>query len=108
MPSVRSSTGQREGLSNALLEAMASGRPIVASNSGGIPEAVGDAGFLVPERDVAALAERIVALLRDAALSERMGVASRARVVTHFELRQQVARLESRYDRVRQEFAAGR
>jgi glycosyltransferase involved in cell wall biosynthesis len=108
MPSVRSSTGQREGLSNALLEAMASGLPIVASNSGGIPEAVGDAGFLVPERDVAALAERIVALLRDAALSERMGVASRARVVTHFELRQQVARLESHYDRVRQEFAAGR
>ncbi|HEU4630924.1 MAG TPA: glycosyltransferase [Gemmatimonadaceae bacterium] len=101
MPSVRSSTGQREGLSNALLEAMSSGLPVVASDSGGIPEAVGDAGVLVPEQDVAGLAARILALLGDPELRQRMGAAARQRVVTHFDLHRQVARLEELYDRVR-------
>jgi glycosyltransferase involved in cell wall biosynthesis len=108
MPSVLSATGQREGLSNALLEAMASGLPVVASDSGGIPEAVGDAGFLVPERDVAALAARIVALLSDATMRERMGAASRERVMRHFNLRRQIARLEDLYDEARRDYTAAR
>lgn len=106
MPSVTASTGQREGLSNALLEAMAAGLPVVASDSGGIPEAVGDAGFLVAERDVEALAARIAELLADATLRERLGAAARARVLSRFDLHTQAARLETLYDDVRREFAA--
>jgi len=105
MPSISASTGQREGLSNALLEAMASGLPVIASNSGGIPEAAGDTGFLVPERDEASLAARLVDVLSDAALRERMGAAARQRVTAHFDLRTQVSRLETLYDEARRDHA---
>jgi len=105
MPSVTASTGQREGLSNALLESMSAGLPVVASRSGGIPEAVGDAGFLVEERDVEALARHIGDLLTDASLRERHGRLSRDRVLRRFDLRAQAARLELLYDRVRAERA---
>lgn len=101
LPSVSAATGQREGMSNSLLEAMASGLPVVGSDSGGIPEAVGDAGMLVPERDVQALAGRLVAVLGDPALRERMGAAARGRIVARFDLRTQVGRLEGLYDRAR-------
>jgi glycosyltransferase involved in cell wall biosynthesis len=105
MPSVTAATGQREGLSNALLEAMAAGLPVVGSDSGGIPEAIGDAGFLVAERDVGALASRITQLLSDAALRERMGRAARQRIATHFDLRRQAAKLEALYDEAITEYA---
>ena len=56
-----------EGLGSAMLDAMACGRPVVATRAGGIPEAVddGETGLLVPPQDDAALAEAIVRLLRD-------------------------------------------
>jgi glycosyltransferase involved in cell wall biosynthesis len=75
-----------EGLGTSLLDAMACGRPIVATRAGGIPEAVtdGETGFLVPPRDHEAMAAAIVRLLQDPALRARMGAAGLARAKTDF------------------------
>ncbi|MEQ4300136.1 glycosyltransferase [Plantactinospora sp. B6F1] len=98
-PSVTAATGDQEGLPTVLLEAAASGRPVVATAHGGIAEAVtdGENGFLVAERDVAALAERLTLLLRDRQLCERFGAAGRRMVVERYNLRRQTDRLESLY-----------
>jgi len=74
------SASHAEGISNAVLEAMAARLPVVATAVGGNPELVRDgvSGFLVPPRSPARLARRIVALLGDAALARRMGEAGRA------------------------------
>ncbi|MGQ0732804.1 MAG: glycosyltransferase [Acidobacteriota bacterium] len=68
-------TGDEEGLPVAILEAMSSGLPVVATRHAGIPEAVDDGmtGFLVDEGDTAAMAERIGSLLRDRDLRLSMG-----------------------------------
>ena len=59
-----------EGMCTALVDAMAAGKPAVATTAGGLPEVVidGKTGFLVPPRDHGAMAERLVRLLKDAAL----------------------------------------
>jgi glycosyltransferase involved in cell wall biosynthesis len=88
-----------EGLSNAVLEAMASGLPIVTTNAGGMAEAVSDGveGFVVPVRDADALADRISRLAVDPELRTRMGVAARARAEAEFSLRRQGDVFESMY-----------
>ena len=65
-----------EGLPVSVLEAMDAALPVVATAVGGVPEAVEDGatGWLVPPRDAAAIADRLAALLADAALRHRMGV----------------------------------
>jgi glycosyltransferase involved in cell wall biosynthesis len=75
-----------EGLGTSLLDAMAAGKPVVATSTGGIPEVVaeGVTGFLVPPRDHAAMAGAIVTLLKDAGLRQRMGAAGRARAREYF------------------------
>jgi len=73
-----------EGLSNALLEAMAAGRPIVATDVGGTAEALADAGLLVPARDVRALADAMERLLTDPALARRLGWAAMERARSEF------------------------
>ena len=77
-----------EGLPVSILEAMACGKPVVATHHKGCEDAVvdGQTGFLVPVRQIAPLAERIVALLDDPALSARMGQAGRRRVEQVYEL----------------------
>ena len=72
----------------ALLEAMASGRPAVCTDVGGVGEMLADGitGYLVPPHDPAALADRLAKLLRDRQLCRRMGVAARARVQQEFGL----------------------
>jgi glycosyltransferase involved in cell wall biosynthesis len=69
----------QEGLPNAVLEAMASGVPVVATAVGGVPELVDDGvtGLVVPPGDPAALAGAIDALAGDAALRVRLGAAAR-------------------------------
>lgn len=76
-----------EGMQVALLEAMAAGRPLVATNVGGTPDAVvdGETGLLVPAADPSALAKAIEALLRDPERMSRMGNAGRRRVEERFE-----------------------
>ena len=75
-----------EGLGTSLLDAMACGKPVVATTVGGIPEVVvhEETGLLVPPRDPAAMAAAIVRLLADPGLRQQMGEAGLARVRTHF------------------------
>jgi glycosyltransferase involved in cell wall biosynthesis len=76
-----------EGLPLTVLEAMAHGRPVVATAVGGTPEAVvdGETGLLVPSRDVDALAAVLDRLLSDATLRRRLGDAGRRRVRERFD-----------------------
>jgi glycosyltransferase involved in cell wall biosynthesis len=110
LPSVRASDGDGEGLPTALVEAMSSGLPVVATTHAGVPEAVrhGETGLLAAERDVAALAEHLIALLGDPALRERLGAAGRAHVLERFDHRRQAARLAAIYDAVLAERAKPR
>jgi glycosyltransferase involved in cell wall biosynthesis len=75
-----------ELLGLSVLEAMASGTPVVASRTGGVPEVVvdGETGFLVAPGDTAELRDRLEHLLDDPALARRMGRAARDRVLEHF------------------------
>jgi phosphatidylinositol alpha-1,6-mannosyltransferase len=75
-----------EGFGISLVEASACGLPVVAGNSGGIPDAVreGETGFLVPPEDPAALADAISRLLADTDLAGRIGAAGRRAVETYY------------------------
>lgn len=75
-----------EGLGTSILDAMACGKAVVGTRTGGIPEAVEDevTGLLVPPHDEAAMAEAIVRLLQDNALRARLAAAGRARAADYF------------------------
>jgi glycosyltransferase involved in cell wall biosynthesis len=83
LPAVHDARGNVDGLPNVILEAMASGLPVVASGISGIPLAVvdGETGSLVPERDTAALAGALAALLADPERRRALGRAGRRRAV---------------------------
>ena len=91
-----------EGMPNAVLEYMAAGLPVVASDVGGANEAVleGETGYLVPPGDAAAVAERVSRLLQREDLGRRMGEAGRQRVQRHFSLATQQARVLETYTRL--------
>jgi glycosyltransferase involved in cell wall biosynthesis len=91
-----------EAMPLALLEAMAAGRPVVATAVGGIPEAIqeGVEGLLVAPRDRGALASAIARLLGDAPARERMGRAARARVERSFGVERMAAAVCALYDEV--------
>jgi colanic acid/amylovoran biosynthesis glycosyltransferase len=100
LPGIRTATGREEGLGMVLLEAAATGLPVIGSRVGGIPECIldGRTGFLVPERDASALAERMSELLENAGKRQQMGVAGRALVEGRFNIDRQTAALEDFYD----------
>jgi glycosyltransferase involved in cell wall biosynthesis len=89
------------GVANVYVEAMACGLPVVASTSGGAPEAVrnGETGLLVPPRDVDATAEALDRLLSDSALRQRMGAAGRERVLEYFATEHYIKRVLSAYEK---------
>jgi len=88
VPSIEDASGDRDGLPNVVLEAMASGRPVVASEIGAIGMAVrdGETGLSVAPGDASALRAAIERVARDRALAASMGRAARARVEQEFEL----------------------
>jgi len=91
-----------EGLPNAVLEAMACARPVVATAGGGTAEAVSDGvtGFLVPVDDHAALAEKALLVLNDPALAASLGAAGRQRVLDEFSRERLISDVESLYTAV--------
>jgi colanic acid/amylovoran biosynthesis glycosyltransferase len=87
-PSVTASDGDQEGIPVVLMEAMAAGLPVLSTLHTGIPELVDDgaSGYLVPERDVAALAERLSDLIAHPERWPEFGRHGRSRVETHFDV----------------------
>ena len=93
---------QAEGISNTILEAMASALPVLATRVGGNPELVDDGvtGALVPFGDVDALARCLQAWAADPAAARALGEAGRQRVAREFSLAAMVGRYEDLYDRL--------
>ncbi|MEO8480717.1 MAG: glycosyltransferase [Acidobacteriota bacterium] len=102
VPSVHDEAGNVDGLPNFALEALATGTPVVASRVGGLPQAIehGVTGLLVPERDVAALAGALAALLVDPGRRRVLGQAAREAVARNFSWQAVAERLEGIYDHV--------
>ncbi len=92
-----------EGLPNVVLEAMAHGIPVVAAAVGGVPEIVRDGanGFLVTSGDAAAMAARIVALLRDPSARREVGRRGQGDVAARFSMEARVAALTRLYEELR-------
>lgn len=91
-----------EGISLTLLEAMAAGKTVVATNVGGNPEVVEDGvtGFLVPPQNPEKLAETINNLLKNRGLSQKMGEAGRNHIKENFTLERMVKEYETLYERL--------
>ncbi len=91
-----------EGLPNAVMEAMAAGRAVVATSVGGTEELVADGicGHLVPPGDAAALTEHVGRLLWDPRARREMGRQGRARVEREFSVEKMVASTAALYDEV--------
>ncbi|MEU9038586.1 GT4 family glycosyltransferase PelF [Streptomyces sp. NPDC048352] len=86
-----------EGFPFTLIEAMSCGRATVSTDVGGVREAVGDTGLVVPPRDPEAMAAAALELLADTPRRARMGQAARLRVVDQFTLRQTIDTFRSVY-----------
>ena len=99
LPAVHDSRGNVDGLPNVILEAMASGAPVVASAISGIPLAIrsGTEGLLVAENDGEALESAIATLLESSEQRLRMGQAARARVVAELTWDRIAARYRQAY-----------
>lgn len=91
-----------EGLPNAVLEAMAAEKPVVATNVDGVPEVVRDneTGILVPPGDIEALAQAMIRLLADPALRRQMGTAARQRAICDFSEEKYISSFLSLYQRL--------
>jgi glycosyltransferase involved in cell wall biosynthesis len=100
-PSVRDDSGNVDGLPNTVLEALASGTPLVSTPAGGIGGVVDDGrtGLIVPQRDAGALAAALAGLLRDPDRRAGLGRAGRAFVEARFGWEAAASRFESAYDR---------
>lgn len=100
LPAVHDPQGNVDGLPNVILEAMASGLPVVASRISGIPLAIneGREGLLVPEKDPAALTDALERLLRDREGARRMGAQGRHRAVASLSWDAVAARYRDAYD----------
>jgi colanic acid/amylovoran biosynthesis glycosyltransferase len=97
-----------EGISNAVLEAMACGLPVVSTDCGGMREAITDGkdGFLVPVRDPEAMAVALARLAMDPELSRRLGQAARQRIIEEFTLDGQIGKFIELYQEVIKNSAA--
>jgi colanic acid/amylovoran biosynthesis glycosyltransferase len=101
-PSETGPDGNQEGIPNSMLEAMATGLPVFATQHGGIPEAIenGVSGVLVPEHNADELARALINAAQDPEFLSRIGRAGADAVKQKFDQRVQVRRLEDIYLRL--------
>ncbi len=90
-----------EQFGHVLIEAMAAGCPVVGTNSGEIPAVIGDAGIVVPERDIGQLRAALRRLIEDRALRGHLAACGRARVQRHFTHAVVARRLAGCFEQVR-------
>jgi glycosyltransferase involved in cell wall biosynthesis len=97
-------SSRSEAFPRSVLEAMRAGLPVVASDAGGVSEAVenGITGALVPGGDRAPLAEALRGLILDPAARQKRGAAARARYESHFRLEYMVEKTAALYEAIRQ------
>ena len=102
LPGVIARSGAQEGQGLVLVEAQASGIPVIATRVGGIPQTVldGDSAFLVPQRDVDALASKIRYLIEHPQRWPEIGRAGRRHVERHFDIEKLNDRLVDIYRKV--------
>lgn len=102
LPSVTAENGDAEGFGLVILEAQASGVPVVSSARGGVEEAIKDGvtGFAFEERDVGALTSKLVAALSDDDLASKISSNGRLALRDRFDIKSCTARLEQFYNRV--------
>ena len=95
-------SSKAEGFSNSILEYMAAGRPVVATDVGGAQEAIveGETGYLVPAGDSELMARRITELLKQPALARSMGEHGRKVAAARFSLATQLTQTEDLYNRL--------
>jgi colanic acid/amylovoran biosynthesis glycosyltransferase len=100
--SVTSQSGDREGIPVAIVEGLAVGLPVISTLHSGIAEAVqnGESGFLVPERDANALAEKLEYLIEHPNLWPEMGRKGRKYLVEHYDIDKLNDRLVEMYQRL--------
>jgi glycosyltransferase involved in cell wall biosynthesis len=96
------SASHEEGFSNSILEAMATGLPVVATSVGGTAEQIehGETGLLVSPGDSQALSEALRKLLSDETLARRLGSAARFRAVDHFSVERMVHEMARLYEEI--------
>jgi len=101
-PSETGSDGNQEGIPNSMLEAMATGLPVFATEHGGIPEAIenGISGVLVPERDHEALSQALLRAAADVDLLKRLARNGAKVVAEKFDQQNQIRQLEEIYLRM--------
>jgi glycosyltransferase involved in cell wall biosynthesis len=92
-----------EPFGQVIIEGMAAGKPVIATNGGGVPEIVIDqvTGLLVPMKDVDALAAAMIRLSADPVEREAMGVRGKQRVEEHFRMSQAARKVEALYETMR-------
>ena len=100
-PSITASDGDTEGgIPVSLIEASASGMPVLSTTHCDIPEAIlnGKSGYLVPERDSVALADKLDFLVSHTKIWGKMGKAGRSHIGENYDLKKQIKKLENIYD----------
>ena len=99
LPCIVAPDGDRDGIPNVILEAMAAAVPVVSTPVSGIPEVLrdGETGLVVPEGDARAVADAIERLIDDPPLGTQLGAAARAFVRSEFDLDRNIARLVDRF-----------
>lgn len=102
IPSVRSASGDEEGLPTVAMEAGVCARPVVGYRHSGIPEVIsnGITGILVEEGDVESLAAALTSLTNDTKQAHEMGLAALRRISEHFDASNQARKLEATYSSV--------
>ncbi|WP_338359080.1 glycosyltransferase [Yeosuana marina] len=99
--SVTAIDGNQEGTPVAILEASAAGVPVISTIHAGIPDVIkdGETGFLVPEHNVDAMAEKMILLIENKLKAMQMGKNGKERIATHFTLEQHIHKIDMLIDK---------